>query len=266
MVTIIILLIIIGLVVGIISGFFGIGGGVISIPFFVIVFNHFNLFQNGTSIHYAQGTTLAMMIFTSLASILKHKQSGIILWDVLKKMLFYVAIGVIIGGICSTTFPSKIIEIVFSIYLVIMGGYTLLNVFKEKEQKTLHANKSIWATIGTIVGFKSGLLGIGGGTVIIPILLAMRYPVKKVAGTSAVITFTVSCVGTLIYFVSGGMHEGWYHSYSLGYIYFPALVVVTPFSFCAAKLGVKWNKNCSPKLLKILFAAVLIALGINMFR
>ncbi len=115
---------------------------------------------------------------------------------------------------------------------------------------------------GSVIGWCSSVLGIGGGTLSVPFMVWCNVPVHEAIGTSAAIGFPIAFFGTLGY-IYNGLHSANLPQYALGYVYLPALAAIIPTSFLAAKFGVRLAHHLQVDLLKRLFAVLLFIIALH---
>ena len=146
--------------VGFVAGLFGIGGGLITVPFLYYIFGQLGIDQQYI-MHLAVGTSFAIIIPTSAVSIFTHHKYKAVDFEIVKSYGIFVVIGVIIGTIFAATLKTKSLVLFFSIVILFLGIYLLL--IKEKEQNIISEMKLYLKIIlGSIVGFISAITGIGG--------------------------------------------------------------------------------------------------------
>src|SRR6056300_1062726 len=154
--------------VGFVAGLFGIGGGLITVPFLYYIFGQVGIDQQYI-MHLAVGTSFSIIIPTSTVSVLTHHKFKAVDFDIVKSYGIFVIFGVIIGTIFAATFKTKSLVLFFSIVIFLLGIYLLL--IKEKEQNVISEMKLyLKITLGSIVGFISAITGIGGAVMNVPIL------------------------------------------------------------------------------------------------
>ncbi|WP_255800724.1 sulfite exporter TauE/SafE family protein [Acaryochloris sp. 'Moss Beach'] len=133
----------------------------------------------------------------------------------------------------------------------------------EEEEPTVGA-PGIVATsaVGMVIGFKSGVLGIGGGALSVPFLLYCGLPMKKASGTSASFTLPIAIVGTLSFLLLSGTQTD--IPWSTGYVYWPAVLLVAPFTILGAPVGAKFAGIVAPEKLRTIFAGLLLVISMRM--
>lgn len=251
---------IIGSVSGILSGLIGISGGLITVPCLVLLF-HFLDFAPVYLMQMAIGTSLAAMTFNALAATYSHNQRGSVVWKLVQKMLGGLVVGCIIGAFFAHILPTAILQVLFGVFASIVGFYFFRQKsFYEKDhplpsQGTLNA-------IGFVVAALSNILGIGGGTITMPLFLAFRMSMQKAVATSAATGFIISAGGALSYLFFG--LESNFYPQSIGYIYLPAFAILAVSSCLTAPLGARLTSKIPAPKLKKYFALILMVAGILM--
>lgn len=250
----------VGALAGLLSGLLGIGGGIILVPGLLFVFTHMH-FPPRYVMHMAAGTSLATMILTTSSSLYGHLQRRIPFWSVYRYLLPGVVFGVIAGAALSDLLSSAALSVIFAVVVIVMA----IKMFWQRSQvgqRSLPA-KPIMLFVGTLIGAKSGLLGLGGGVISVPFLTYFGRPMRQAVVVSVATGFTIAIVGSLVYMLTGYRVSG-LPEWSLGFVYLPAWVCVVTASIIAARIGVIWSHKIPTKLLKKLFAVVMLAIGIHM--
>ena len=154
--------------VGFFAGLFGIGGGLITVPFLFYIFGVLDLNQSYI-MHLAVGTSFAIIIPTSIVSVLTHHKFKSVDFGIVKSYGLFVVIGVILGTIFATSLKTKSLILFFSIVLIILGFYMLFLKESEKNLK-IKIKLQFKIILGVIVGFISAPMGIGGAIMNVSIL------------------------------------------------------------------------------------------------
>jgi len=247
-----------GSIVGFIAGLLGVGGGGIMVPALTFIF-----LQQGvhidTVMHLALGTSMASIIVTSFSSLLAHQKHKTINWEIVKLM----SIGVILGTFSSTFVASYLSSFYLGLFFTLFMGYVAIQMLLKKQSKNVikNINKGSLLIASTGIGAISALVSIGGGSLTVPYLTSKNIDIKKAIGTSAAIGFPISVAGTLGYLINGWNSE---YSDSLGFIYLPAVFLISIASFITVPYGVKLAQHLPVKILKKVFALLLVALSLKM--
>lgn len=252
-----------GAVAGLLSGMFGVGGGIVVVPMLAIVFTA-DHFPASHLMHLAIGTSLATIIINSMSSTWSHHQRQNIDWDILKSTTLGTLVGVIAGVWLASQLHSDALKLFFAIFECMVA----IQLFLKSKHPESNLTPSVLNTpasfsFGGIVGLLSSLLGIGGGTVSLPILLLLRVKTRKAIGTAAAMGLPISVVGTVAYSIAGRNIEH-LPTNSLGYIYIPAFIGIALTGLMTAPLGVSLAQKLPIGALKKLLATLLFGLGIKM--
>ena len=250
-----ILFILVGAVAGLLAGMLGIGGGMITIPTLFFLFSYL---APGLDMHYAVGTSLAAMVFNTMASTSAHYRKQGIHGATLAPMLPGALVGCVIGAYIAKLIPSEMLKVGFGIFAVYVGIRFLKAKNPNASDKPIPP-RPILNLFGLGIGFVSSLLGIGGGLMTVPLLSRYAIPMKKVIGTSAAFTLAVTAVGATSYLFFGNPRTP--IEDTLGLVYLPAFIAIALSSFPFAILGVKLAHYLPTPLLRKIFGAVLILAG-----
>lgn len=253
-----------GTATGILSGLLGIGGGVIVVPALAYIFKHEH-FSEPLVMHMAVGTSLSIMVATTLRSLKSHLayKGRREFWAIAKQLFWAVGIGVIGGALLADVLHSDILRIFFGVFVLLIALRMFL-MRRPKEQKP-QLPPTWWVRVaGLVMGGLSGLIGIGGGTTVIPYLLHHQVSMRIAVRVSIFVGLIVAVVGAVMYFLSG-LNEPGLPPHSLGYIYWPAWVGTAVGSVLFAPLGVRLSYYLPSWVLRRIFACFLIVIGIHMF-
>ncbi len=251
----------IGVFAGLMAGILGIGGGLIVVPGLLFVFQQTQLIPNEILMHAAAGSSLAAMIITSLASLKAHAKMGDILWGVYNKLWPGIIIGTCAGALAAQWISTYWLKLFFAIFLLGVAIKMITDV-KVTHPEKFPAN---WINrlVSFLIGFKSGLLGVGGGILIIPYLTYCGVAIRKIAAVSNLCTLTVALVGTVV-FILTGYYATQDISYATGYVYWPAVILVAIFSSITAPVGARLSYTLPIQQLRYGFIVILILTALKM--
>ncbi len=248
---------VLGAVVGFLGGLFGIGGGTILVPVLLFLFDAQH-FPTDHLLHLALGTSMATIIFTSLASMRKHHQHGAVEWRVVRHITPGILFGTALGTLLATNIPQQWLGGFFALLVYVIAAQILFDI-RPKASRQLPGMAGMTLT-GTFTGWISSLVSIGGGTVVVPFLIWCNVPLRHAIGTSAAVGFPVAVGGTLGYIFTG-LGVSSIPTPSLGFVYLPALLWVALASVLTAPLGAKAAHHMEVSLLRKLFAVLLLFLA-----
>ena len=222
--------------VGFVAGLFGIGGGLITVPFLYYIFNSLGI-NPQYIMHLAVGTSFAIIIPTSTVSVMTHHKFKAVDFDIVKSYGFYVVLGVIFGTIFAATLKTKSLILFFSIIISLLGIYLLF--LKEKEKDVIVKIKLHFKVIlGFVVGFISAPMGIGGAIMNVPILKFFGYSINKAIGSAAAIGFLIALFGAVGFLISGNYLKT-NLPLSIGFLNIPAFLIFIPITTFMARIGAK---------------------------
>ncbi len=260
MITTILLYCGVGGIAGILAGLFGIGGGLVIVPMLLYVFSLMNIPVELT-MHLALATSMASIMFTSVSSFWAHHKRGAVHWDVVKKIVFGILTGTFLGACFASSMSTSVLKVFFVFFLYFVATQLLLNK-KPKPGRELPGFSGMFAT-GNVIGGISSLVGIGGGTLSVPFMLWCNINAHHAIGTSAAIGLPIAVAGTVGYIFSG-WGVATLPDYSLGYVYFPALLGIAAVSILTAPLGVRLAHSLPVARLKRIFSLLLYVVATKM--
>ncbi len=246
-----------GAIAGFLAGLFGVGGGLLLVPVLLLLFDA-QVFPAAHTMHLALGTAMATIVFTSLASLRKHHQHGAVEWQVVRRITPGILLGTAFGAATAALIPARGLAIFFALFVYFAAAQILLDR-KPQPTRQLPSLPGL-SLFGTVTGWLSSLVSIGGGTLVVPFLIWCNVPIRHAIGTSAAIGFPVALGGTLGY-ITVGMSSAMLPAPHLGYVYLPALFWVALASMLAAPFGARMAHRLHVELLRKLFAGLLIALA-----
>lgn len=265
MLTAIILFILLGLITGLLSGLLGIGGNVIAIPLLTMILKYELNFPEAIAMPIATGTCMGIMIFTTISSASVHYKLKNIDWGFYKQLAGFIILGCILGAVLNSFINAIILEKIFGVFVLYIASNMILSkkVAYKSSDAVLKLSLLKRIIYGIAIGFKSGVLGIGGGAMLIPLLFALKYQSKMVLGTTAAFSFTIASFTTIV-FLMHHPHLNVPIKHLFGFIYLPALACMAPCTFMAARLGANLSAKIPHKLARGIFATLLVVMGIDL--
>ena len=248
--------------VGFVAGLFGIGGGLITVPFLYYIFNYLGIDQQYL-MHLAVGTSFAIIIPTSIVSVMTHHKFNAVDFNIVKSYGFFVVFGVIIGTIFAASLKTKSLVLFFSIVIFLLGVYLLL--LKEREKNIIIEIKlHLKIILGFIVGFISAPMGIGGAVMNVPILKFFGYSINKAIGSASAIGFLIALFGTIGFLISGN-YLNTNLPFSIGFLNIPAFLIFIPITTLMARIGAKTVHKIDKNKISKFFGIFLLIVSIRFF-
>ena len=254
----VLLIVLTALPVGFFAGLFGIGGGLITVPFLFFIFEDLGV-DKSYIMHLAVGTSFSIIIPTSLVSLLTHNKHNAVDKSIVKSYGIFVIIGVISGTILTANLETKSLVLFFSIIVYFLGTYLLF--FKEKSGE-IKSNFSLLHRIilGFMSGFISAPMGIGGAVMNVPILKYFGYPIKEAIGSASAIGFIIALFGSIGFLISGTFLNTKL-PLSVGFINIPAFLIFIPITTFMARLGANTVHRIDKNKVTKLFGTFLFIVG-----
>ena len=248
--------------VGFVAGLFGVGGGLITVPVLFYIFNSAGL-DRSFIMHLAVGTSFAIIIPTSFVSTITHMKFKAVDFHIVKSFGVFVVFGIIMGTIFSANLKTAYLILFFSIITMLFAFYFLLS----KKNTSLVQNKMNMThkiVLGSLSGFFAAPMGIGGGSINVPILKMFGYSINQAIGSSAAIGFLVSIVGALGFAISGSYLDTEV-PLSFGFVNIPAFLIFIPITMVMAKIGAIAVHKINRRIINKLFGVFLLIVSSSLF-
>ncbi len=250
-----------GLVSGTLAGLLGVGGGIVIVP---VLFNVLPLFgiPEAVQMKLAVGTSLATIIPTSIQSARKHFAKGTMDVALLRSLAPSIAAGVLLGTVLAIWLKGDALTLVFAVVAVAVA-FNMATTGADWRIRESFPTGAPRHGIGGFIGTVSAMMGIGGGTVGVPILAAFGAPMRAAVATASAFGIIIAVPAT-IGFVWAGWGNALLPPFSVGYVNLIGFALIVPTSMLAAPWGVKLAHSIPPLLLKRLFAAFLAVTSARM--
>ena len=254
----ILLMLLTAIPVGFFAGLFGIGGGLITVPFLFFIFEALGV-DRLYIMHLAVGTSFSIIIPTSFVSVFTHNKHKAVDISIIKSYGLFVITGVISGTILAASLETRSLVLFFSIIVYLLGTYLLFLKEKSEEIKT---NFSLFPRIifGFISGFISAPMGIGGAVMNVPILKYFGYSINRAIGSASAIGFIIALFGAIGFLISGTFLKV-NLPLSFGFINVPAFLIFIPITTVMARIGANTVHRIDKNKVTKLFGIFLFLIG-----
>ena len=250
-----------GVGAGFLAGLLGIGGGMVMVPFLVRILTHRGV-SSDLAVKMAIATAMATILFTSLSTMRAHHRRGAVRWDIVRTMTPGIALGSLAAGAgVFALVKGQALALGFAVFV----GYAATRMLRAKAPSPDRLLPGRWgqASVGAGIGFASALVGAGGAFLAVPFMTRCNVLIHNAVATGAAIGFPIALASTLGYIVSG-----WSQPIVLpgavGFLYLPALAVISSASMLAAPLGARAAHAMDTRQLRRVFAVMLYALAADM--
>ena len=250
-------------VAGFLAGLLGVGGGIIMVPALYYAFTVLD-FDIITRMHLSVGTSLAIIIPTSIISTKTHMEYDAVDFKMVKSFGIFILFGVIAGTFLAVNLKTAALVLFFSIFAFIVGLF-----FIFLREKLLENPKEISDLVknisGIVIGFISVPLGIGGGSLMVPFMRTFGYDIRKSIGTAAAVGFLIAVSGSITMILGGKIIDNVSTPFSVGYINLLGFLVFVPVTTVMARIGAKAVYRIDKKLLSKIFGTFLIIVSFRSF-
>ena len=250
-------------VAGFMAGLLGVGGGIIMVPALYYAFTVLD-FELATRMHLSVGTSLAIIIPTSIISTKTHMEYDAVDFKMVKSFGIFILLGVIAGTFLAVNLKTPTLVLFFSIFAFMVGLFFIF--LREKLVENPKTISDIIKNIsGIVIGFISVPLGIGGGSLMVPFMRTFGYDIRKSIGTAAAVGFLISFSGTITMIMGGKIIDNINTPFSVGYINLLGFAVFVPVTMIMARLGAKAVYKINKKLLSKIFGTFLLIVSVRSF-
>jgi len=248
--------------VGFSAGLFGIGGGLISVPVLFYIFGALGL-SNDYLMHLAVGTSFAIIVPTSISSVLAHHKFKAVDFNIVKTYGLYAILGAILGTIFTSTLKTEQLILFFVIVTFLLGIY-LIFLKEKKIESNLNFKTHYKIFFGFISGFISAPMGIGGAIMNVPVLKFFGFSINRAIGSAAAVGFLIATTASIGFVITGNYKEI-NLPLTIGFINIPTFLIFVPITIFMAKLGARTIHNIDKKLITKLFGLFNLLVSTRLF-
>tara|TARA_Y100000590_G_scaffold139674_1_gene160019 strand:- start:36771 stop:37529 length:759 start_codon:yes stop_codon:yes gene_type:complete len=246
---------------GILAGLFGIGGGIIIIPVFFSIFKNIVGVPDEALAHTVLGSSLGVIVFSSLASTYSHNKREAVIWEILKLIAPSICVGASLGALTASFISSSNLQVLVALFLVLISIQMIFEFPPPSQNPKTNVVGPV--VVGSGIGWLSGIFGIGGGVFSVPYFYHRGLQMTQAIGSSAACGIPIAISGSISYMVVGSDIEN-LPEYSLGYVYLPSVIIVGLASAWSAIVGVRAAHRIKQKKLRLAFALLLMIMGLNL--
>ena len=256
LITLVIALLAAGAVTGVLAGMFGVGGGAVIVPVLYQIFGFLGV-PEAAKMHLAVGSSLAIIIPTSIQSFRTHMSKGKVLMDVLRLWAVPVVLSVALGGFIAAYAPPIVLKLVF----VAVAGSNAIKLLAGRDDWRIAPDlpgKTGMIGYGGLIGLASSLMGIGGGAISNMILTLHGKSIHQAVATSSGLGVLISIPGALGYVAAGWSKMPILPPLSIGYVSLLGVALIAPTSALVAPYGARLAHSMPKRRLEIAFGIFLL--------
>ena len=247
-----------GVFAGLLAGLLGVGGGIVIVPVLFFLFQSFGV-STDSAMLLATATSLATMIPTSLSSIRSHRKKGNVDVGLLKRWSPFIVAGVLAGSWLVTRINGQWLTLLFGLIALLSALNMLFRTGKSALFPQLPGT-SAQRLMGSGIGFFSSMVGIGGGTISVPLLTLYNYPAHKAVGTASAIGLLIALPGALTMLLLGNTPNDAPVG-TVGLVNLLGFCCIVPLTVLFAPVGAALAAKLDAAKLKKIFAIVLLCTG-----
>ncbi len=250
-----------GAVAGILSGLLGVGGGIVIVPVLFWVFGWLGM-PPGLGMQVAVATSLVTVAVTAFSSARAHHARGSVDMAIFKLWAPFMAAGALAGGALAGLVNGQVLLALFGT-IALLVAYNLASPRTRTLAPDLPKARGAQPAMAGGVGTVSAMMGIGSGTLGVPLMTAFSVPVHRAVGTAAALGLVIGVPASLAMMVAGIGVEG-RPPYSIGYVNLVAVALILPLSVACAPFGAKIAHALEPVWIKRAFALFLLLTSLRM--
>lgn len=257
-----IVLLLTGGVAGILAGLLGVGGGIVIVPVLYLLFPLVGV-NESVVMHLAVGTSLLTIIPTSIMSAKTHYKKGGLDVSLLRSLAPGIVIGVILGTIFGARTNGTVLTAIFGTVALLVSMHMAFKKDNWQLSSTLPTSLFFRGPLGAFIGSFSVLMGIGGGTLSVPILSLYSVPIRRAVGTASAIGIIIAIPGS-IGFILSGLGNADLPSYSFGFANLLGFSLIVPATMFTAPIGARIAHSINPDMLRKAFSFFLLLTSLRM--
>jgi uncharacterized protein len=250
-----------GLVTGVLSGLFGIGGGGVIVPVLYEVFRAMGVPEE-VRMQLCVGTSLGIIVPTNFRSFLTHRAQGAVLMDVVRLWAVPAIVGVVAGSLVAAFAPAAVLKIAFVVIAAVIAFKLLVGRDTWRIAPEL-PGQPLTSFYGLIVGLGSSLMGISGGSIASMILTLYGKTIHNAVATSAGLGVPITIAGVIGYMLAGWRYQALLPPLSIGFVSLIGVLLMAPISSLAAPYGARLAHALPKRRLEIAFGAFLLLVSIR---
>jgi len=245
-----------GVATGILAGLFGIGGGAVIVPVLYEIFRILGVPEE-VRMHLCVGTSMAIIIPTTIRSYLTHRAKGMVLNDVIRRWTVPAVAGVAVGSVIAYFAPSAVFKVVFMVTMTVIA----IKLLFGRDSWVIATNfpgRPAMIGFGFLIGLTSSLMGVAGGSVSNMIQTLYGRPLHNAVATSSGLGVQIAIAATIGLTLAGWPKMALLPPFSVGYVSLLGVAIMAPVSSFTAPYGAVLAHRLSKRQLEISFGIFLL--------
>jgi uncharacterized protein len=251
-----------GVFTGFLAGLFGIGGGAVIVPVLYEIFRILDVPEE-VRMQLCIGTSLAIIVPTTILSYRAHRPKGLVLWEVVRSWALAAVAGVAVGAVIAAYAPPAVFKIAFALLASGIATKLLLGRESWRLGSNLPVRRLAMAGYGFAIGLAASLMGVSGGSLAAMVLTLYGKPIHNSVATSAALGVPIAVAGSIGYVLAGLRHEVLLPPFSLGFVSLLGVVVMAPISSYFAPYGARLAHALPRRQLEVGLGLYLLAVSMR---
>lgn len=249
-------LLVTGMLSGFLAGLLGVGGGIVIVPILAYLLQVSGIHMT-TPMHVAVGSSLAIIVPTSILSARAHYQLGNVDYQVIQKLGLFVFLGAFGGAVVASFLDNQALKVIFGALAVLIGVSFLGRAIILRQGLP---SLGVRAVLGSAIGLISALVGIGGGSLTVPTLVSCGWDMRRAVGSSALMGLVIAIPGMMSFMIVGYGSQVDLPA-SIGFVWLPGVCVIAFAAYITTPLGAQFSSRIDQTLLRRIFGVFLMLLG-----
>jgi uncharacterized protein len=251
-----------GAIGGLIAGLLGVGGGIVVVPVLEFALSRLGI-DGRITMNIAVATSMATIVPTSISSSRAHAARGSVDFAIVRRWALPLVTGALGGAVIASRIDSRSLRIVFACVALVVAARMLLPQREESRRAwgLPGGLRGAWLPAG--IGIVSSLMGIGGGTVSVPVMTIGGLPIHRAVGTAALLGLWISVPATIGFLFAQPAIEP--PLLTAGYVNVIGFALIAPVSWLLAPLGSRMAHRLSRSALSAVFGGFLLIVALRMF-
>ncbi|NHF73409.1 sulfite exporter TauE/SafE family protein [Paracoccus xiamenensis] len=251
----------VGAFAGLLAGLLGVGGGIVLVPAFLYLFSAAG-YGSDDLMQICLATSLATIIVTSARSVMAHNRKGAVDWQILKDWAAGIMLGAAAGVMLVSSLRTQTLQVIFGVLVIVIASYMMFGRASWRLADRMPQGPVKYVMAG-LTGFVSVLLGIGGGSIGVPLMSLHGLPIHRAVATAAGFGGLIALPSALLFLLTPTENAP---PGTIGAVNIPAFLIVIAMTLLTAPLGAALAHRLDAKMLKRVFAGFLMLVALNMLR
>ena len=250
-----------GVLTGILSGLFGVGGGAVIVPVLYEVFRAMHVPEE-VRMQLCVGTSLAIIVPTSIRSYLAHRAKALVMTEIIRAWAVPALLGVGVGSVIAAFAPPAVFKIAF-VVIASMIAFRLLFAREHWRLGVELPGPFVMRVFGFLIGLASSLIGVGAGGITNAVLTLYGKPLHNAVAVSAGLGVPVTIAGTVGYLIAGWRYQALMPPLSIGFVSLIGFALMAPVSSYVAPIGARLAHRLSKRWLEVAFGIFLLTMAMR---